>query len=169
MRCWHLQQHGWIQRLSYKWSKSDRERQIYHLVGSKEIMQVSLFTKQKQTHRHRKQTWLPRGKVRRGMTNYEFKNTLKWSEVKWKSLNCVLLLVTPWLYSPWNSPGQNAGVGSLSLLQGILPTQGSNLGLQHCRWILYQLSHKRSPIYMYVKWSESCSVDRYATILKVEK
>jgi len=37
------------------------------------------------------------------------------------------------LYSPWNSPGQNTGVGSLSLLQGIVPTQGSNLGLPHCR------------------------------------
>ena len=35
------------------------------------------------------------------------------------------------LYSPWNSPGQNAGVGSLSLLQGIFPTQGSNPGLLH--------------------------------------
>ena len=46
---------------------------------------------------------------------------------------------------PWNSPGQNTGVGSLSLLQGIFPTQGSNTGLQHCRWILYQLSHKGSP------------------------
>ena len=34
------------------------------------------------------------------------------------------------LYSPWNSPGQNTGVGSLSLLQGIFPTQGSNPGLQ---------------------------------------
>ena len=45
------------------------------------------------------------------------------------------------LYSLWNSPGQNTGVGSLSLLQGIFPTQGSNPGLQHCRWILYQLSH----------------------------
>ena len=80
------------------------------------------------------------------------------------------------LYSPWNSPGQNAGVGSLSLpipgikprsptlqadslqseppgkpkktgvgtlslLQGIFPTQGSNLGLLHCRQILYNLSH----------------------------
>ena len=33
------------------------------------------------------------------------------------------------LYSPWNSPGYNTGVGSLSLLQGIFPTQGSNLGL----------------------------------------
>ena len=49
------------------------------------------------------------------------------------------------LYSPWNSPGQNTGVGSLALLQGIFPTQGSNLGLSHCRQILYQLSHKGSP------------------------
>ena len=48
------------------------------------------------------------------------------------------------LYSLWNSPGQNTGVGSLSLLQGIFPTQGSNPGLPHCR-LLYQLSHKRSP------------------------
>ena len=49
------------------------------------------------------------------------------------------------LYSPWNFPGQNTGVHSLSLLQGIFPTQGSNSGLPHCRWILYQLSHKGSP------------------------
>ena len=49
------------------------------------------------------------------------------------------------LYSPWNSLGQNTRVGSLSLLQGIFPTQGSNPGLLHCRWILYQLSHKGSP------------------------
>ena len=49
------------------------------------------------------------------------------------------------LYSPWNSPGQNTGVGSLSLLQGIFPTQGSNPGLLDCRWILFQLSHKGSP------------------------
>ena len=34
---------------------------------------------------------------------------------------------------PWNSPGQKTGVGSLSLLQGIFPTQGSNPGLLHCR------------------------------------
>ena len=46
------------------------------------------------------------------------------------------------LYSPWNSLRQNTGVGSLSLLQGIFPTQGSNPGLPHCRWILYQLSQK---------------------------
>ena len=89
------------------------------------------------------------------------------------------------LYSPWNSPGQNTGVGSLfpspgylpnpgieprspalhvdslpaepqgkpkitgvgslSLLQGIFPTQESNQGLLHCRWILYKLSYEGSP------------------------
>ena len=49
------------------------------------------------------------------------------------------------LHSPWNSPGQNIGVHSLLLLQGILPTQGLNPGLPHCRQILYQLSHKGSP------------------------
>ena len=48
-------------------------------------------------------------------------------------------------YSPWNFPGKNTGVGSLSLLQGIFPTWGSNPGLPYCRRILYQLSHKGSP------------------------
>ena len=49
------------------------------------------------------------------------------------------------LYSPWDSPGQNTGVGSLSLLQGIFSTQGWNPHLLHYRWIIYQLSHKGSP------------------------
>ena len=49
------------------------------------------------------------------------------------------------LYRPWSSPGQNTGVGSLSLIQGIFPTQASDPGLPHCRLILYQLSHKGSP------------------------
>ena len=45
------------------------------------------------------------------------------------------------LYCPWNSSGQNTGVGSLSFLQEVFPTQGSNPGLLHCRQILYQLSY----------------------------
>ena len=49
------------------------------------------------------------------------------------------------LYSPWNSPGQNTGVGSLSLFQEIFPTQGLNPGLPHCRQIVHQLSHQGSP------------------------
>ena len=48
------------------------------------------------------------------------------------------------LYSPQNSPGQNTGMDGLSLLQGIFPTQKSNPGLPHCRWIL-QLSQQGSP------------------------
>ena len=52
----------------------------------------------------------------------------------------------PTLWDPMEkSPDQNMGVGSLSLLQGIFPTQESNPGLPHCRWILYQLSHKGNP------------------------
>ena len=49
------------------------------------------------------------------------------------------------LYNPWHSPGQNTGVGSLSILLGIFSTLGLNPGLPHCRWILYQLSHQGSP------------------------
>ena len=48
------------------------------------------------------------------------------------------------LYSPWNSPSQDTGMGSLSLLQGFFATQVSNPGLLHCRRILYELSHKGS-------------------------
>ena len=50
------------------------------------------------------------------------------------------------LYSPWDSPGQNTGMGSFSLLQGIFPTQGLNPGLPHCRQILYQLSYQGRPV-----------------------
>ena len=49
------------------------------------------------------------------------------------------------LYTPWTSPGQNTGVGSHSLLQGIFPTQGLNPGLPQFRQIFYQLSHQESP------------------------
>ena len=49
------------------------------------------------------------------------------------------------LDSPWHSAGQNIGVGSLSLLQGIFLTQGSNQRLLHCRQILYELSYQGNP------------------------
>ena len=61
----------------------------------------------------------------------------KW---KWKITQLCLTLC-----DPWNSPDQNTGEVSLSLLQGIFPTQGSNPCLPHFRWTLYQLSHKGSP------------------------
>ena len=68
----------------------------------------------------------------------------QWSEVK-VAQPCQTLCESMDLYSPQNSPVQNTGMGSLSLLRGIFPTQGSNSGLLHCRWVLYQLSHKGSP------------------------
>ena len=49
------------------------------------------------------------------------------------SLSHVLLFATPWTIQPWNSPGHNTGVGSLSLPQRIFQTQGLNPGLLHCR------------------------------------
>ena len=66
-------------------------------------------------------------------------------------LSCVQLFATPWPIAheaplSMHSPGKNTGVGFHFLLQGIFPTQGSDLGLPHCRQILYHLSHQGSPI-----------------------
>ena len=51
------------------------------------------------------------------------------------------------VHRAWNSPGQNTGVGSRSLLQGIFPTQGLNPSLPHYRQSLCQLSHQGSPLF----------------------
>ena len=60
------------------------------------------------------------------------------------------------LLCPWNCPGKNSGVGSHSLLQGIFPTQGSNLGLLHWRQILYHMSYQGNPYkgkyFMFLYW-----------------
>ena len=54
------------------------------------------------------------------------------------------------LLCPWDSLGQNIGVGYHPLLQGIFPTQGSKPGLLPYRQILYHLSHQRSPLGIYL-------------------
>ena len=54
------------------------------------------------------------------------------------------------LFCPSNSPGKNTGVGRHSLLQGIFQTQGSNLGLLHCRWILYHLKTPREALFIII-------------------
>ena len=54
---------------------------------------------------------------------------------------CVQLFATPWTIQSMEFSRQNTGVCILSLLQGIFPTQGSNLGLLNFRQILYQLSY----------------------------
>ena len=66
--------------------------------------------------------------------------------LKAKVTQSCLTLCNP-MDGPWNSPGQNTGVDTLSLFQGIFPTQGSNPGLPHCRQILYQLSHREAQQY----------------------
>ena len=66
------------------------------------------------------------------------------SEVKVKVAQLCLTLCNPMDYTGHEIlQARITGVGSLSLLQGIFPTQGLNPGLPHCRQILYQLSHKK--------------------------
>ena len=50
------------------------------------------------------------------------------------------------LLCPWDFPGKSTGVGCHFLLQGVFPTQGWNLGLPHCRQMLYHLSYQRSHV-----------------------
>ena len=54
---------------------------------------------------------------------------------------CPLLAVL----CPWDSADKYTGVDNRLLPQGIFLTQGSNLGLLHCRQILYPLSHQKNP------------------------
>ena len=65
----------------------------------------------------------------------------KW---KWTLLSHVRLFATPWIVHGILQARILEWV-AFPFLQGIFPTQGSNPGLPHCRWLLYQLSHKGSP------------------------
>jgi len=79
-------------------------------------------------------------------------DTTEWLNFLIYSRSCSIVsdsLKPHGLYSPLNFPGQNTGVGSHSLLQGIFPTQRSSPGLPQCRRILYQLSYQEA-IYMYL-------------------
>ena len=109
------------------------------------------WLKQLNTTQHQEPRWSywpsdhilgPRGLVPMALFSFNRRITNMFCESRSVMSSCLWLRE---LYSPWNSPGQNTGVGSLSLLQGIFPTQGSNPGLPHCRQILYQLSHQGSP------------------------
>ena len=69
---------------------------------------------------------------------------------------------------------QNTGVGSLSLLQGIFPTQELNQGLLHCRWILYQLSYQESPqacisVFKYQQGKSKCGSYRLFILFCVSR
>ena len=90
----------------------------------KEMIQMNLFTEQKQIHRLQNEFTVAREKG-----NCHIVNQL-WKESESESPSVMSYSLWPHeLYCPWNSPGQNTRVSSLSLLQGIFPTQGSNPGL----------------------------------------
>ena len=79
-----------------------------------------------------------------------------WGQGERESRSVVFNSLRPhWPYSPWNSPGQNIGVGSLSLFQGIFPTQGSNPGRSH----IVAAEPQRKPggrergIFLHFRWS----------------
>ena len=99
------------------------------------------------------------------LKTFIFRSNLNFLKVKVTQL--YLILCDPnVLYSPSNSPGQNTGAGSWSLLQGIFPTHGLNPGLPPCRQILCQLSHQESPrILEWVAYpfSSGCSQPRNQT------
>ena len=80
------------------------------------------------------------------------------------------------LLCPWDSPDKNTGVGCHSLLQGIFLTQGWNLGLLHCRQILYCLSHQGSPnwysvsfhcLLYHIHHSQESRVDSPASLFEI--
>ena len=89
-----------------------------------------------------------------GLPSGSFTTSATWEALL---IECMLYSVAqscPTLFNPMDcslpgssdhgdSPGQNTGVGSLSLLQGIFPTQGWNPGLPLCRQILYSLSQNK--------------------------
>ena len=72
---------------------------------------------------------------------------------------------------------KNTGMGSLSLLQGIFPTQESNWGLLHCKWILYQLSNQGSyllhRVVLKIQWNDthtnlnSCAIYKKLAIIVI--
>ena len=77
-------------------------------------------------------------------------NWMLLNDAKWKSHSRVWLFAIPWTVAlevvcSWNSPDKSTGVCCHFLLQGTFPTQGLNLGLLHCRQILYQLSYYKVP------------------------
>ena len=62
------------------------------------------------------------------------------------TLSLLQRITEVWLLHPWDFPGKSAGVDCHFLLQGIFPTQESNLGIPYCGQMLYHLSHQGSQV-----------------------
>ena len=112
------------------------ESSWYHILCISQVMRLSSI-------KIVPPSWSPRhkGLFSTGHTSKHSSNIRK-SESENESHSVMSNSLQPHgLYSPWNSPGQNTGVGSHSFLQGIFPTRGSNPGFPHCRRVLHQLSY----------------------------
>ena len=107
----------------------------YTKINSKWIKELNARNYKTHRGKHRQNTWW-----------HKSKQDPLWP-TSWKTESCSVVSDSLWphrLYSPWNSPDQNTGVGSLSLLQGIFPNQRSNPGLLYYRQLLYQLSQREA-------------------------
>ena len=130
-----------LHRVRHDWSDlaaAAADKNYRKLPKKKTLKIVSqIYDKTKQVGEKKKK----KDQTQEWINNYRYNRDVREHE------SCSVVSDSSWphgLYSPLNFPSQNTGVGSLSLLQGIFPTQGSNPGLLHCRRILYQLSHKGS-------------------------
>ena len=117
------------------WLRGNR----WHLALGNHWLQV--YPVNRQQGFHNRENSSPR-LIKEKLTHLDNKYTYK---------QCVFKYPTR-LLCPRDFPGKNTGVGCHPLLQGIFPTEGLNLGLLHCRWILHHLNHQGSPCiyYMYL-------------------
>ena len=78
--------------------------------------------------------------------------------------SCVQLLVTPWTIQSMEFSRPEYWNGYHPLLQEIFPTQGSNPGLSHCKWILYQAEPPRKAKEMFIAWQRSVNLEGEALV-----
>ena len=139
-------QNGCLRSLTNSWEKKRGERQRRKGKIHPSECRVPKNSKERKESLPQWSMQRNRGKQQKGKTRDLLKKIRGTkgtfhAKVKVKVAQSCPTLWPQGLYSQQNSPGQSNGVGSTSLLEEIFPTQGSNLGLPHCRQILYQLSH----------------------------
>ena len=127
------------------------------------MIQMNLFTKQKDSEDKFMITKVGRNKLR--VWDQQIHTVCVSCSVVSESLQSHGLWPAR-LLCPWDSPGKNTGVDCHFLLQEIFLTQGSNLGLLHCRQILYCLSYREDAqrslllliktIYVYLRSCSAC-------------
>ena len=93
--------------------------------------------------------WCYKEQCCRGTWNLRSMNQGQLEVVKQEMARLNINILGIRLLCPWDFPDKNTGVGCHFLLQGIFLTQGSNLGLPHCRQTFYHLSHQGDTTFSY--------------------